>query len=51
MAANAAGTDFSGNVTVSTTVGAWQLQADVTQFGRVRLCSPSGSFSGYPSCS
>jgi type IV fimbrial biogenesis protein FimT len=50
MATNATGTDFSGNVTVATSVGGWQLRADVTQFGRVKLCSPSGTFSGYPSC-
>lgn len=50
MATNTAGEDHSGTVTVSTTVGGWQLRADVTQFGRVKLCSPSGSFMGYQSC-
>lgn len=50
MATDSVGVDHSGTVTVSTTVGGWQLRTDVTQFGRVKVCSPSGSFSGYPSC-
>ena len=50
MATNAGGADSSGSVTVGTSVGNWQLRADVTNFGRARACSPSGTFKGYPSC-
>ena len=51
MATDAGGVnDWSGFVNVSTTVGNWQLRADVTNFGRAKACSPSGTFKGYPSC-
>lgn len=51
MATDAGGAnDWSGFVNVSTTVGSWQLRADVTNFGRAKACSPSGTFKGYPSC-
>ena len=51
MATDAGGAnDWSGFVNVSTTVGNWQLRADVTNFGRAKACSPSGTFKGYPSC-
>ena len=50
MASNTGGADWSGSMTVSTSVGNWELRADVTNFGRARACSPSGTFKGYPSC-
>jgi len=51
MATNANGTaDWSGSVTVSTSVGNWQLSTTVSNAGRVRTCSPSGTFKGYPAC-
>ena len=51
MATDAGGVnDWSGFVNVSSTAGNWQLRADVTNFGRARACSPSGTFKGYPSC-
>lgn len=50
MAVDAGGADWSGHIDVSTSVGGWQLRADVTNFGRAKACSPSGSFSGYPTC-
>lgn len=42
--------DWSGHVDVGTTMGSWQLRAEVSNFGRARACSPSGTFKGYPSC-
>jgi type IV fimbrial biogenesis protein FimT len=45
---NCTGADASINVNSS--VGSWQLRVAVTAAGRVRGCSPSGSFKGYPSC-
>jgi type IV fimbrial biogenesis protein FimT len=50
IAADSAGVDWSGSVTVSTGVGIWQLRTEVSNFGRTRTCSPSGTFKGYPSC-
>ncbi len=51
MATSAGGTgDWSGSVTVSTSVGNWQLSTFVSNAGRVKTCSPSGTFKGYPSC-
>ena len=51
MATDAGGVnDWSGFVNVNTAVGNWQLRTDVTNFGRARACSPSGTFKGYPSC-
>lgn len=37
-------------VTVSRSGYPWQLRADVLAIGRARICSPSGTFKGYPSC-
>ena len=51
MAADATGNDWQGQVTVGTSVGNWQLRSDVTNAGRVKTCSPSGTFKGYSSCS
>lgn len=51
MATDALGVDdWSGSVTVSTSAGGWQLRADITNFGRAKTCSPSGTFKGYPPC-
>jgi type IV fimbrial biogenesis protein FimT len=50
IAADSAGADWSGSVTVSSGVGLWQLRTEVTNFGRVKTCSPSATFKGYPSC-
>ena len=50
MAADSAGNDWQGHVTVSTNVGNWQLRSDVTNFGRVKTCSPSATFKGFPPC-
>ena len=50
MAADSAGADWQGQVIVSTSVGNWQLRTDVTNAGRVKTCSPSGTFKGYPAC-
>lgn len=50
MAASSGGSPHSGEIVIGTTVGNWQLRADVDLFGRVKLCSPSGGFKGYPSC-
>jgi len=46
------GNSGAASVTLGTSLGAntWQLQADVTPVGRVKTCSPSGTFKGYPSC-
>jgi Tfp pilus assembly protein FimT len=38
-----------GSVNVNSTSGEWQLQAVVAPIGRVRVCSPNSSFSGYSS--
>jgi type IV fimbrial biogenesis protein FimT len=51
MAADAAGADASGHVTVSSAAGNWQLRADVTNMGRVKNCSPNSSIPGMPACS
>lgn len=37
-------------VTLTSNVGGASLQAEVLAVGRVKTCSPSGSFKGYPSC-
>ncbi len=51
MATDAGGVnDWSGHVDVRSTAGDWQLRAEVTNFGRARACSPSGTFKGYPPC-
>jgi hypothetical protein len=50
MASSATGADRSGSFTLGSSVGAWQLLVDVSPFGRVRTCSPSGSFKGYFQC-
>jgi type IV fimbrial biogenesis protein FimT len=50
MAADSAGNDWQGQVTVSTSVGNWQLRTAVTNAGRVRTCSPSSTFKGYTAC-
>lgn len=44
------GTDaLTGKVAGASTIGSWQLTANVQPVGRVRLCSPNGSVSGYSS--
>ena len=50
MAADSAGADWQGQVTVGTSVGNWQLRTAVTNAGRVKTCSPSGTFKGYAAC-
>jgi len=50
MASSATGADRSGSFTLGSSVGAWQLLVDVSPFGRVKTCSPSGSFKGYSQC-
>lgn len=35
---------------LSSAAGVGQLRADVLAVGRVKACSPSGTFRGYPSC-
>ena len=50
MAADSTGTNWEGQVTVSTSVGNWQLRTAVTNAGRVKTCSPSGTFKGYAAC-
>ena len=50
MAADSTGNDWQGQVTVSTSVGNWQLSTAVSNAGRVKTCSPSGTFKGYPAC-
>lgn len=46
------GNSGAASVALGTSIGAntWQLQAEVTPVGRVKTCSPSGAFKGYPSC-
>jgi type IV fimbrial biogenesis protein FimT len=46
---DAAGSPVAGNFVFSGS-GARQLRGDLNAVGRVRLCSPSGSISGYPAC-
>ena len=46
---DAAGNAVTGNVVFAGT-GSRSLRGDLNAVGRVRLCSPSGSVSGYPSC-
>lgn len=46
MALDAGGADSSGYVTLTNSAGNWQVQAIVTQFGRVKLCSPNNTVSG-----
>jgi prepilin-type N-terminal cleavage/methylation domain-containing protein len=43
-------TSADTNVTLSRSGYPWELRADVAAIGRVKVCSPSGSFAGYPSC-
>lgn len=44
------GTDaLTGKVAGTSTIGSWQLTANVQPVGRVRLCSPNGSLAGYSS--
>jgi type IV fimbrial biogenesis protein FimT len=43
-------TGAATNAVLSSSVGGWQLQADVMAVGRVKACSPSGTFKGYPTC-
>ena len=50
MAAASTGADWQGQVSVSSSVGNWQLRTDVTNAGRVKTCSPLGTFKGYPAC-
>ena len=46
---DAAGSPVAGNVVFSGP-GSRQLRGDLNAVGRVRLCSPSGSITGYPTC-
>jgi type IV fimbrial biogenesis protein FimT len=46
---DAAGSPVAGNVVFSGS-GSRALRGDLNAVGRVRLCSPSGSISGYPTC-
>jgi prepilin-type N-terminal cleavage/methylation domain-containing protein len=46
---DAAGSPVAGNFVFAGS-GARQLRGDLNAVGRVRLCSPSGSISGYPAC-
>jgi len=46
---DAAGAPVDGNVLFSG-AGSRALRGDLNAVGRVRLCSPSGSISGYPTC-
>lgn len=46
---DAAGNAVSGNV-VFAGAGSRSLRGDLNAVGRVHLCSPSGSVSGYPTC-
>ena len=50
MAADSNGTNWEGQVTLSSSVGNWQLRTAVTNAGRVKTCSPSGTFKGYTAC-
>ena len=47
MAANAVGTNMSGNVLVESSAGNWQLQVLVNRFGRVKTCSPNTTVTGF----
>ena len=46
---DAAGNAVTGSLVFAGT-GSRSLRGDINAVGRVRLCSPSGSVSGYPSC-
>lgn len=37
----------SGAIPVNSSVGSWQLQAQLCTMGRVSVCSPNGSITGY----
>lgn len=50
FASDAAGNDWAGHVVVRTSVGNWELRAEVVNPGRARACSPTGTFKGYPTC-
>jgi len=39
----------SGSIPVNSSIGSWQLQAQVCTMGRVSVCSPNSSVAGYPS--
>jgi type IV fimbrial biogenesis protein FimT len=43
------GTGTSHSVNVNSSAGAWQLRTVVSSVGRVQVCSPNGSVSGYAS--
>lgn len=48
MAANAAGTvNMAGDVLVTSGAGNWQLQARVNRYGRMKMCSPNASVTGF----
>ena len=40
----------SGSVDINSSVGSWQLRANVTAVGSMTVCSPSGTVKGYASC-
>lgn len=46
------GNSGAASAALGTSIGAntWRLQAEVTPVGRVKTCSPSGAFKGYPPC-
>ena len=40
----------SGSVNINSSIGSWQLRANVTAVGSMTVCSPSGTVKGYASC-
>jgi Tfp pilus assembly protein FimT len=40
----------SGSVNINSSVGSWQLRANVTVVGSMTLCTPGGTVMGYVSC-
>lgn len=40
----------SGSVDINSSVGSWQLRANVTAVGSLTLCTPGGTVMGYVSC-
>jgi type IV fimbrial biogenesis protein FimT len=47
---NATCTAADASITVTSSQASGSLRLTTTNMGRVYLCSPSGTFSGYPSC-
>ena len=40
----------SGSVNINSSIGSWQLRANVTAVGSMSLCTPGGTVTGYVSC-